>query len=151
MSDSLGGLSGVGWQSHTTLVPGLGPLLVLIASAFNRRSYWQVTRFDITCGGLSVLALALWTATGNGNVAILFSVLADGLASVPTLIKSYREPSTESYWPYLATAANGAIALLTITTWQFSEYALPAYLAFMFATISLLTIFPHLRFRKTPA
>ena len=77
------------------------------------------------------------------------SILADSLASIPTLIKSYREPATESYWPYLATAVNGATALLTITIWQFSEYALPAYLAFMFATISLLTIFPHLRFRKT--
>ena len=84
--------SGVGWPSLTTLAPGLGPLLVLIASAFNRQSYCQVTRFDVTCGGLSALALALWAATGNGNVAILFSVLADGLASVPTLIKSYREP-----------------------------------------------------------
>jgi hypothetical protein len=140
--------SGVGWQSLTTLAPGLGPLLVLIASAFNGRSYWQVTRLDLTCGGLSVLALLLWAATGSGNVTILFSILADGLASVPTLIKSYREPATESYWPYLATAANGAIALLTITTWQFSEYAFPAYLALIFATISVLIIFPHLRFRK---
>ena len=139
---------GVGWQSLTTLTPGLGPLLVLLASAVNRRSYWQVTRFDLTCGGLSVLALALWAATGSGNLAILFSILADGLASVPTLIKSYREPATESHWPYLATAVNGALALLTITKWQFSEYAFPAYLLFMFATISMLVIFPHLRFRK---
>ena len=115
--------SGVGWQSLTTLAPGAGPLLVLIASAFKRRSYWQVTRFDLTCGGLSVLALALWAATGSGNLAILFSILADGLASVPTLIKAYREPATESYWPYLGTAFNGAIALLTITRWQFPNTA----------------------------
>ena len=142
--------SGVGWQSLTTLTPGLGPLLVLIASAFNRRSYWQVTRFDLTCGGLSVLALALWATTGSGNLAILFSILADGLASVPTLIKSYREPATESYWPYLATTVNGAIALLTITTWQFAEYAFPAYLVLMFAIISALIMFPDLRFRKSP-
>ena len=141
--------SGVGWPSLTTLAPGLGPLLVLIASAFNRQSYCQVTRFDVTCGGLSALALALWAATGNGDVAILLIILADGLASLPTLIKSYREPASESYWPYLATAVNGAIALLTITIWQFAEYAFPAYLALMFTTISFLTIFPHLRFRKT--
>ena len=71
------------------------------------------------------------------------------LASVPTLIKSYREPATENYWPYLAPTANGAIAMLTITTWQFSEYAFPAYLALIFVTISVLIIFPHLRFRNT--
>lgn len=144
--------SGVGWQSLTTLAPGLGPLLVLTASAFNSgRSYWQVTRLDLTCGGLSVLALVLWAATGSGNLAILFSILADGLASVPTLIKSYREPATENYWPYLATAANGAIALLTITTWQFSEYAFPAYLTLIFAAISVLIMLPQLRFRKASA
>jgi len=143
--------SGVGWQALTTLAPGVGPLLVLIASAFNRRSYWQITRFDLTCGGLSVLALALWAATGSGNLAILFSILADGLASVPTLIKSCREPATESYWPYLATAVNGAIALLTITRWQFSEYAFPAYLVLMFTTISALIMLPNWRFRKAPA
>ena len=140
--------SGVGWLSLATLAPGLGPLLVLIASAFNRRSYWQVTRFDLTCGGLSVLALALWAATGSGNLAIVFSVLADGLASAPTVIKSYREPATESYWPYLGTAVNGAIALLTITTWRFAEYAFPAYLVLMFAAISALIAFPHLRVEK---
>ena len=142
---------GVGWQSLTTLAPGVGPLLVLIASAFNRQSYWQVTRFDLTCGGLSVLALALWAATSSGNLAILLSILADGLASVPTLIKSCREPATESHWPYLATAVNGAMALLTITRWQFTEYAFPAYLTLMFAAISELIMFPHLRFRKAPA
>ena len=38
------------------------PLLIFLASFVNRRSYWQLNRFDLSCGALSVAALVVWVA-----------------------------------------------------------------------------------------
>ena len=66
--------------------------------------------------------------TKIGNFAIFFSILADGLASVPTVVKSYRYPESENYVLFLLQIFNAGIALLVIPEWSFQNYAFPAYL-----------------------
>jgi hypothetical protein len=88
-------------------------------------------RLDILCGILSVIGLLLWLVTKVGNLAIFFSVLADALASAPTIVKSYKEPASEEALVYWAGAILGGLTLLTIKQWTFSEYAYPAYILLM--------------------
>src|SRR5260221_11192052 len=107
---------GVGIQVLMTLSFVLIPLLIFIAFFLNKKAKWKVTKFDLFCGSFSVLGLILWYITKQGNVAIIFSLLADGFAALPTLIKSYHHPETESGWPYLMGTINSIITLLTITT-----------------------------------
>lgn len=119
---------GVGIQSLLTLMYGLFPAIIFIASFVNKEAYWQITRFDIFCGSLSVVGLILWQITQVGNIAIIFSIAADGLAALPTFVKSYRAPETENYMPYLASSISAAITLLTIKSWSFAEYSFPLYI-----------------------
>lgn len=119
---------GVGLQSLMTFMVGFSPLLIFIASFVNRKSEWKITKLDIICGGLSLLGVALWAITREGNVAILFAILADGLAAIPTVIKSYRAPETENYWVFLVAMVSAGITLLTITVWNFEHYAFPIYI-----------------------
>ncbi len=119
---------GVGIQSWMTFSVGFGPLLVFIASFVNKKAYWKLTRFDFICGALALLGLLLWYITKVGNVAISFSILADGLAAVPTIVKSYRYPETEDYFVYLASAISAILTLLTITTWNFATFGFPLYI-----------------------
>src|SRR5258705_13291527 len=70
---------GVGIESLSTFIIGFVPLLIFIASFFNKKAVWHITKFDLICGTLSVLGLVLWLITKVGNVAILFSIIADGL------------------------------------------------------------------------
>src|SRR6266446_4567615 len=93
---------GVGLQALMTFVVGFLPLTIFIASYFNKRAEWKLTRFDLTCGALSLIGLVLWYITKSGNVAIVFSILADGLAALPTLVNSFTAPETESSFPLLA-------------------------------------------------
>src|SRR6478672_2945929 len=51
----------------------------------------------------------------------LFAILADVLATLPTLVKAYRFPTTEATWPWLAISANGFFTLLTVKTWNFAH------------------------------
>lgn len=135
----------VGLQSLTTFMAGFCPILVLAASFVNRKAYWALTRLDLACGALSLCALVLWALTRTGNVAIIFSVLADGLAAAPTIIKSYRHPDTESAIAYLSSGTSGVITLLTIRTWTFALVAFPIYLVICNAVIYTFTKFPHFR------
>ena len=119
---------GVGLRSLMTFMVGFGPLMVFIASFLNRKAYWQITPLDIVCGCLSVAALILWLLTRVGNVAIILSIASDLLASVPTIIKSYREPDTEHPDVFRNGALSAAITLLTVKEWTLANYGFPLYI-----------------------
>ncbi|OGK14707.1 hypothetical protein A3C98_03515 [Candidatus Roizmanbacteria bacterium RIFCSPHIGHO2_02_FULL_37_15] len=129
---------GVGLQSLMTLSVGIFPLAIFFASYLNRKAYWKLNRFDLTCGALSLIGLVLWQVTKVGNIAIFFSIISDGLAYVPTIAKAYKFPETESAWPWLADSINGLLTLLTITTWNFANFGFPLF----FLIISLLVYIP---------
>jgi hypothetical protein len=141
----------VGLQSLMTFVVGFGPALVLAASFLDRKAYWNVTNFDLACGIMSALAVALWLITRVGNVAILLSILADLLASIPTIIKSYQFPHTEHSGPFTAGIVNAGITLLTINTWNFATAAFPLYIFLANILIASLIKFPSLRFGRASA
>jgi hypothetical protein len=117
----------VGIQALFTLGVGTIPLMTLFASFVNKKAEWKLTRFDLVCGALSAIGLILWLLTKVGNIAIFLSILADGLASVPTVIKSFKYPETERAWPWLAAALGGFITVLTIKTWNFETAGFPIY------------------------
>lgn len=106
---------------------GLFPLFILLGTFVNKKAYWKIGKFDLTLGALSLAGLLFWYLTKIGNWAIFFSILADGLAYIPTLAKAYKFPHTESAWPWLATASSGLFTLLTINTFNFSNAAFPTY------------------------
>jgi len=119
---------GVGNEALVTFIVGFEPLIVLIATFFNKKAQWKIQKLDIICGILSLLGIALWLVTKIGNVAILFCILADGLAAVPTIVKSWHEPESESSLIYFMGFINSIIGLLVIRNWQFENYAFLLYL-----------------------
>lgn len=131
----------VGIQSLMTFMVGFGPLMVLIASFMNKNTYWKLKKFDYVCGGLSVGGLALWAITGEGNLAIGFAILADGLAALPTVYKSYIAPATENWLLYFLSALSAAITLLTIDKWTFAYWGFPVYILAICVIISALVKF----------
>jgi hypothetical protein len=124
---------------------GFGPLLVVAASLTDRKSYWQLTRLDLLCGSISIIALTLWAITGQGNLAIFLSIVADLFAAVPTIAKSYRHPRSESTGTYLATAAGAGITLLAIPHWTFTMFGFPLYVMVVCSVIIILIALPQPR------
>lgn len=136
---------GVGIQSLMTFTVGFIPLLIFLASFVNKESEWKITRFDLMCGALSLIGIICWYITQEGVVAIIFGILADALAAVPTIIKSYHYPETESGWPYLTASVNSTFTMLTIDTWDFATTAFPAYI---FLVSFLLFVLIHFEVKK---
>lgn len=125
-------------QSLLTFAAGFSPLLIVIASFLTSHASWKIVRFDIACAALSLVGLFLWIITKEGNIAIVMSIAADGLAFLPTLIKSYKYPETESWQLFALGATNGAIALLIISKWDFAHAAFAVYLFLADVTATLL-------------
>ncbi len=119
---------GVRWAILPVFMAGFGPLLVLIASFLNPRSYWKLQPFDYLCGLFSVLALVLWAITKQPEVAIIFSILSDGLAAVPTLTKAWSHPETESVGPFVGGLLSQMTSFFAIQTWTMTSFAFPVYL-----------------------
>jgi len=132
---------GVGITAIMTFSAGFCPLLILLASFVDKRSVWKLTKFDLACGALSLVGLILWALSREGNIAIMFAIIADLLAAIPTIIKSYKFPETESWLGYFSGAINGIIALLVIDTWNFEHYGFPLYITIVCLLISALVKF----------
>ena len=86
---------GESWALLPVFMAGFGPLLIFFSSFFNPQAYWKLRLLDYICGVLSVLAVILWIISGSPFIAVVFAILSDGLASIPTLVKSWRFPETE--------------------------------------------------------
>lgn len=128
---------GVGIQALLTFTFGALPALVFLGSFVNKKSFWKIEKVDIICGILSLTGLFLWYITRIGNVAIAFSIMADGLASFPTLIKSFHQPETENSHIFFANTLSAFITLLTVKNWNFQTYGFPVYMIIMMGAIAL--------------
>ncbi len=118
---------GVGLPSLLALGIGLPPAVIFFASFINKKAEWKLGPFDFLCGFLSLLGLFLWFVTQSGNFAIIFAILADALAALPTIVKAYRYPETEYGPSYLAALISAFLTLLAINNWTFAVYGFSAY------------------------
>ena len=132
---------GVGIQALMTFVVGFLPLTIFIASFVNKKAEWKLTGFDLMCGALSIVGLVFWYITKSGDIAIIFSILADGLAAIPTVVKSFNFPETESAWPYFASTISAILTLLTIKVWNVANVGFPLYIVLITLVIFSLVQF----------
>ena len=95
---------GVGLRALPTFMVGFMPLLIFIASFHNSAAVWKVRRIDYACGVVSVVGTVVWLVTRNGVLAISAAIAADFLAGVPTLMKSWTHPETETVHSYIGAA-----------------------------------------------
>jgi hypothetical protein len=128
------GVEGISWASF---VAGFTPLLIVAASFFNKKAYWKSEPRDYYLMAAAILGIILWAITNNPNLALLFSLLSDMLAGIPTLIKSYRHPHSESWIAYAISTFGFGISLLSVHIYNFENAAFIAYLFLLNATLAV--------------
>ena len=126
------GVEGISWASF---VAGFTPLLIVAASYLNKKAYWKSEPLDYYLMAAAIIGIILWAITNNPNLALLFSLLADMLAGVPTLIKAYRYPRSESWIAYAISTIGFGISLLSVHIFNFQNAAFIVYLFLLNATL----------------
>jgi hypothetical protein len=141
---------GVGLRALPTFMVGFMPLLVFIGSFHNSASVWQIRRIDYACGLVSVVGTVTWLVTRNGVLAISAAIAADFMAGVPTVMKSWTHPETETVHSYLGAVISMGVLLLTVTHWTFDEVAFPVFILCMASVeVVLVGLEPGPRWRRT--
>ncbi|MBO3748040.1 hypothetical protein J5X84_18355 [Streptosporangiaceae bacterium NEAU-GS5] len=140
---------GVGLPALVTLMAGVNPLLIFLASIRNKAAQWSISSFDLLCGSLSIVGVAGWLVYRQAGFAVAFSILSDGLAAIPTFRKSRSDPQTESWIVYGCLSVSALITLATIDTWRFANYGFAAYLAVLGISLTTVNILETRRRRLT--
>jgi YVTN family beta-propeller protein len=138
---------GVGLPALLTLTVAAIPTLIFLAS-FVGGAYWQFSRLDVVCALLAIGTLIAWKLTASGIVAIVLSIAVDALAGIPTVVKAFREPESESHVAYTAGMFSAVCTLVTLTGFTIASSAFAIYFLTLCTTISfLLLVNPRLRER----
>jgi hypothetical protein len=92
-------------------------------------------RFDRRCLIASSISFILWRILTYDIIAIIFPILIDILAALPTLKKSYYEPETEDLLTYILYTVGGFFTVLAIQAWSFEIAITPLYVFLINAII----------------
>ena len=112
---------GVGLVSLTTLVFGLLPFGLLIASVKSYAGAWAI----------SLAGTAVYVVTQRGVLSIILLLIADFFAGIPTVRKSWSDPTSETWSAFAFSVASTMITLATVTTWSFAAIAFPLYIVIL--------------------
>ena len=111
------------WASVRVLVGGVVPGVIFLGSFFNRKSYWQLTWFDWFCGGLSLTALLFWQFASSPLIAVLLAAAANTFALIPTFIKAWNFPETETRLIYINSFLSAVLIIPAIPVWNIANSA----------------------------
>jgi len=128
------------WTTSRTFLAGFVPLLILIASFLNKKSYWKITLFDSLCGALSLVAVIIWLFANSPVIAVLIAAVGDCFAAIPTIIKSWKYPETETGLTYFTGLVSVILVLPSVPKWNIQNSAFQIYLLLV-NTILLLSIY----------
>ena len=126
------------WATVRIFMSGFGPLLIFIFVFIVPQSYWKLSKFDFACGGLSLIALFAWLGANSPVLAILLVAIADLLATLPTIIKAWKYPETETVYTYFIGLFTASIVIPAIPVWNIENSAFQIYL--LIANTSLFLI-----------
>ena len=124
---AIGLIAGETWALLPIFMVGFGPLLIFIASFFNPKAYWRLDTFDYVSGAFAVLALVLWELTKEPSAAVAFTIISDMFIWLPTLVKAWKHPETETGIGYAIAFINAAIGITLLQVYDFTHLGFLAY------------------------
>lgn len=101
----------------TTASAGLLCLGVVFLSLKNGKR--DITKSDTVVAILSLLAIIFWFVAHQPVISITLAILADLLAFIPTVRKSYNDPYSETLSLYITNAIRFSLALLAVEKYTY--------------------------------
>ncbi len=137
-------IEGATFSALPLLLAGIAPLFILFLSFFSKQSPWKTRTRDYLSGIFSILAIVIWLVIDNPILAIILLIIADIFAGIPTFIKTWEKPSTESVAIYSLGFLGNIIGLLTLQQWGFATAGFGIYLVFF--NIFMILLILHKKF-----
>lgn len=132
--------AGASWSIILPLVMtfNTGLITVLALVGYGYKKYGLL---DWICFFLAAYALALWYVTGNPVLALVLIIFANFLAALPTFVKTYREPESESLGSWSLVVLASLLSVASTAIRNVANLIFPAYLLFESVLICTFTFF----------
>ncbi len=104
--------------------------------------------FDISCFLVAMLSLGLWYIFQAPIIALILNLIMDFVGLLPTLKKSYLDPSGESPLSWLLTFIGNALNFGAVNNFTFGVLIYPIYMSVTSGMVTALLYFPRIRFKK---
>jgi hypothetical protein len=119
-------------------VATVGLVVVLGLVGYGYKKYGKL---DFICLSLALLAIVLWQVTSIPLIAMWMAVAADLIAAIPTLVKSYRDPKSETPLAYFLVVLSAIAAAFSTDLIDVPNLLWPGYIfAINAATVSLILL-----------
>lgn len=102
------------------------PFVIAVLSIKYGDGQWQT--LDRLCCLGAVISVGMWWITSSALAALSISIVVDLLGLLPTFVKAYSKPLTESKVAWGIAALASFINILAIERWNFAIAAYPLYL-----------------------
>jgi hypothetical protein len=132
----LAGIISAGGMSWQVLAFVVGNLSVVAAGIYSGAQL-KLTKLDIGCLGIVILAIIMWAVSGNPVVGVVMSTVGLAAGVVPLLKHVWENPEQEFMYPWAIFALGSIFALLGVTTPSISTLLPPIF----FLSMQLLLIF----------
>lgn len=125
------------WSLITTAIDWLGVILIFALSI--KYGVGGTKRIDIFALIGAGVGLLIWYLTSNALYALLITIFVDFMGALPTLIKAYKEPETETWYAYLICGVGGILGALSVGSFDFSLYIFPLWIGIINSTIGIIS------------
>jgi hypothetical protein len=129
-------MAGVGPAAVMPVIWGLGATMMLILS-LTKGTRGAFTGLEKACLVLSGLGILLWATTGAPRLTLVASVSALCIGGVPTVVKAWVKPWTETMSGWLLMILGTVFSALAIQRWTFDSGFLPVVIGLFQLSVAL--------------
>ena len=129
-------MAGVGPAAVMPVIWGLGASIILMLS-LTKGTRGAFTGLEKACLVLSGVGIVLWATTGAPRLTLVASVSALCIGGIPTVVKAWVKPWTETMSGWLLMILGTVFSALAIQTWTFDSGFLPIVIGLFQLAVAL--------------
>ncbi len=103
----------------------IGPFAILILAFW--RGEGGISKLDIACLASAFMGLVGWYFTANAFVGLVLFLVVDGMGAIPTVIKTWRNPKSESLPGWTLWLTGSTFQLFALEKWDIELSLYPIY------------------------
>ena len=104
--------------------------------------------FDVSCFIVSMFGILLWYIFKNPVIALILNLSMDFVGMLPTIKKSYLEPTGESKFSWLLTFMGNVLNFGAVGSPTFGVLIYPIYMSITSGAVAALLYLPKIRFKN---
>lgn len=107
----------------------IGSTAVLYLSI--KRGEGGFEKLDLTCVSIAAIGIWLWISSGDPVLAIFALMVAAVAGTMPTILKSWRNPLSEDFLTWAIFTSGGFLGVMAIDSASFAAFAPPFNIFFL--------------------